>query len=708
LTAVSCVSRTFCVAGGGTGSASGGGQVVVYDGTRWSTARTVDPNEDLTSISCTSASFCIAVDGSGSFLLFNGLTWSPAEKVDSSPLTTVSCTPVGSRAFCAAFDDVGNALSFTGAAPGLLSIVPEALPEASLETPYRTLLKATGGRAPYRWAITAGSLPKGLHIDSATGSVAGVPSSDGTSVFSLTATDSTSPVAERAARTFEIAVTRVLDVVAYPLSVLRATPVKPDVALVSYPLARGGIAPPASSFRATVRWGDGARTTASISRSGPVAAGYAGYLVKPITAHSYGHLTVSPDVLTVVVHGPSGMGASAEAPVRVLPTDPTASFVINPVDPQNGGISLFMPQAAIAGQVRITKYVWRFLDNYNPVVDDSHTDGRYKRVISGLIAHPGSSSWRHLGIGLGILPKGALGGIAGIGGMKSVDVRHVAKVWEAYFPAHIVPHYFDSGSGKIGIQLRITDASGATSTFRENATVTRQCFAWGGVLSRWFGGFTTCDTYNGIASQFEPKRLPPDYVFLGASKGFAKGAFGLSVGAALVITKGILADPVDPRSVYLELFLDGSIGAPSSPGGPPVDPLVGMGWVGPPDKYQALVPSPANVDHYVVGLTVNAGFSLGVGFNAVYSPGGDTGFRAGEEIMLGAGSALGASYGEACSAPLAFAADQVATLQNLYQKFARGVIPSLATAVVDSVLHAAAGPGEIVGAAVQDLRTCLS
>ena len=58
-------------------------------------------------------------------------------------------------------------------------------------TPYNSSFVATGGTAPYNYAITAGALPGGLTLNPATGAVTGTPTTAGTFNFTVTATDST-------------------------------------------------------------------------------------------------------------------------------------------------------------------------------------------------------------------------------------------------------------------------------------------------------------------------------------------------------------------------------------------------------------------------------------------------------------------------------------------------------------------------------------
>lgn len=64
-------------------------------------------------------------------------------------------------------------------------------PAGQAQAAYSHAFPASGGIAPYTWAITAGILPPGLSLNAATGVVSGVPNSAGLFSFSITATDST-------------------------------------------------------------------------------------------------------------------------------------------------------------------------------------------------------------------------------------------------------------------------------------------------------------------------------------------------------------------------------------------------------------------------------------------------------------------------------------------------------------------------------------
>ncbi len=55
-----------------------------------------------------------------------------------------------------------------------LSITTQSLPDAQVNHAYTGTLAATGGTAPYTYAITAGALPAGLSLAS-NGTVSGTP-----------------------------------------------------------------------------------------------------------------------------------------------------------------------------------------------------------------------------------------------------------------------------------------------------------------------------------------------------------------------------------------------------------------------------------------------------------------------------------------------------------------------------------------------------
>lgn len=105
LTAVSCVSRRFCVAVGGR-------QAVAYRSGSWSRPQTIDShggiNRGLATVSCVSARFCAAVDGVGEAFVYNGRRWSAWK---GPAVAALACA---SRTFCVALDANGSARFYRG------------------------------------------------------------------------------------------------------------------------------------------------------------------------------------------------------------------------------------------------------------------------------------------------------------------------------------------------------------------------------------------------------------------------------------------------------------------------------------------------------------------------------------------------------------------------------------------------------------------
>jgi hypothetical protein len=91
-----------------------------------------------------------------------------------------------------------------------LSITTTSLPNGTVGSPYSTTVAATGGTTPYAWswaAQVASSLPPGLNIDPATGTISGTPGGSGATYnVTVTVTDSTNPQ-QTASANFSITIT---------------------------------------------------------------------------------------------------------------------------------------------------------------------------------------------------------------------------------------------------------------------------------------------------------------------------------------------------------------------------------------------------------------------------------------------------------------------------------------------------------------------
>jgi uncharacterized protein (TIGR03437 family) len=167
-------------------------------------------------------------------------------------------TDAGGAAAMASFT-----LTVTGPSP--LTVLDGPLSSGTPGTAYADSVKAVGGKAPYTWVVTGGTLPGGLTFGS-DGAVSGVPGAVGTSTFTAQATDSANATASGV-----ISIT----ITSMPLTLLSGT-LPAGVVGIDYPLqilpASGGSGP--YNFAITSGSLPGGLTLASGQISGiPTAAG---------------------------------------------------------------------------------------------------------------------------------------------------------------------------------------------------------------------------------------------------------------------------------------------------------------------------------------------------------------------------------------------------------------------------------------------------
>ncbi len=130
-----------------------------------------------------------------------------------SPSTTdsivISGTPtaLGSSSFTMQVTDstgtvASESLRITINPPPPLSVATRSLSAGTVGVTYSQTLQAASGTPPYNWAITAGSLPAGLSLTGAI--ISGIPTTAGTSNFTVQVTDSTTPTPQTASADLSI------------------------------------------------------------------------------------------------------------------------------------------------------------------------------------------------------------------------------------------------------------------------------------------------------------------------------------------------------------------------------------------------------------------------------------------------------------------------------------------------------------------------
>ena len=90
-----------------------------------------------------------------------------------------------------------KSLSITISAPPL-SVTTTSLPTGVVNSSYSATLAAAGGAGSYSWAVTPGSLPAGLTLNSATGAITGTPTGTFSGSVTFTVTDGETPTPQTA------------------------------------------------------------------------------------------------------------------------------------------------------------------------------------------------------------------------------------------------------------------------------------------------------------------------------------------------------------------------------------------------------------------------------------------------------------------------------------------------------------------------------
>jgi sugar lactone lactonase YvrE len=147
----------------------------------------------------------------------------PVSLSSTSPYTastTVTSLPLGTDHVYAFYSGDANFVPSTSSqvavsiTPGV-AVTTTKLPDVTVGHAYHATLAAAGGKQPYRWKLTTGSLPTGLSLTAGTGAISGTPTTTGTFSFTALVTDSTTPTAFKATAHLRIAVNPVIQPAVY-------------------------------------------------------------------------------------------------------------------------------------------------------------------------------------------------------------------------------------------------------------------------------------------------------------------------------------------------------------------------------------------------------------------------------------------------------------------------------------------------------------
>ena len=178
------------------GITSAGG--VFNSGAIFSLAIGIDCSDSITP---TSATFGLAgTNGSVGVLTGNGCSWTAVSNTGWISITAAgSGTGAGTVDYSVTASSssrtgtltiAGQTFTVTQSAPMAPLILMAALPGGIVGTGYRLTLLASGGMAPYAWAISAGGLLAGLVLDPVVGTIAGIPTASGTTNCTIRVTGS--------------------------------------------------------------------------------------------------------------------------------------------------------------------------------------------------------------------------------------------------------------------------------------------------------------------------------------------------------------------------------------------------------------------------------------------------------------------------------------------------------------------------------------
>lgn len=144
-----------------------------------------DGTEQFTALVTNTSNVAVTWSASLGTISSSGLYSAPA-------VTATSTATVTAKSVADTTKSAMATVTVTVPPPPPLSITTTSLPGATADIAYSDTLTATGGKAPYIWSLSSGSLPTGITLQSA-GSLAGTTSQTGQFTATVEVTDSSAP-----------------------------------------------------------------------------------------------------------------------------------------------------------------------------------------------------------------------------------------------------------------------------------------------------------------------------------------------------------------------------------------------------------------------------------------------------------------------------------------------------------------------------------
>ncbi|WP_010407372.1 autotransporter domain-containing protein, partial [Sphingomonas echinoides] len=261
-------------------------------------------------------------------------------------------------------------VTLTVATPAL-AITQTSLPAGQQDVAYSVALTASGGTAPYTFAVTGGALPSGLAL-AANGTLAGTPTANGTFSVTITASDSsTGDGPSRVSQTFSLQIALPAPPVVHDTSVAvtqtvtNNQPASIDLStLISGNVTDVTIATPPQHGTVVIQRSGASFTGVSIAnplqpgavgleRSAAVAAptvplGATVAAPRFVAVYTPTPGYQGPDRFTFTAVGPGGSSTFATVDITVKGTPPVAANLVTTTD-QNQPVTVDISSGAVGG-----------------------------------------------------------------------------------------------------------------------------------------------------------------------------------------------------------------------------------------------------------------------------------------------------------------------------------------------------------------------